>query len=223
MAGVVSAAAKLAIDGGTPVRQAGWPAWPVVSEELWETSVGPRLKQVYLSRVEGLPNPMAREFERRWCEYGGVAHAVLCSHGTDALQCAVAGALDADGLGYAGEVICPNYTFIASAGAPLALQTGICLVDVDLDDHNLLPAAVEASIGPKTVGIMAVHLGGHPADMAALRAIAERHHLALIEDCAQAHGAKHHDRQVGSLGDCAGFIYQSSKNLTSGEGGLVTC
>ena len=218
----MSDAARLAVDGGSPVRTAGWPRWPAVSEELWENSVGPRLKQVFLSGVEGLPNPTARAFEERWCQDNDVAHAVLCSHGTDALQCAVAGAMDADGLGYAGEVICPNYTFIASAGAPLALQTGICLVDVDPDDFNLSVDAVAAAIGPKTAGIMAVHLGGHPAHMDALRALADKHHLALIEDCAQAHGAEHNGRPVGGLGDCAGFSFQSSKNLTSGEGGLVT-
>ncbi|MCC7491787.1 MAG: DegT/DnrJ/EryC1/StrS family aminotransferase [Fimbriimonadaceae bacterium] len=214
--------ARLAIDGGDKVRSRPWPAWPEVSEAKWETEVAPRLKEVYLSRTEGLPNPQARAFEAQWCEYAGVQHATLTSHGTDALMAAVAGALDADGLGRAGEVIVPNYTFIASASAPMALQCGVCFVDVDPDSFNLDPAAVEAAIGPDTVGLVAVHLGGHPADLDALRAIAARRGLKIIEDCAQAHGARHHQTQVGSLGDAGAFSYQSSKNLTSGEGGLVT-
>ncbi|NUP99690.1 MAG: DegT/DnrJ/EryC1/StrS family aminotransferase [Armatimonadetes bacterium] len=213
---------QLAVEGGTPVHQSGWMRWPNVSEEAWAAEVEPRFRQVYLSRTEGLPNPHAREFEEAWCRYTGAQHATLTSHGTDALQAVVAGAVDADGIGYAGEVIVPNYTFIASATAPLALQCGICLVDVEPDGFNLSPAAVEAAIGPKTVGILAVHLGGQPADLEALGAIAQKHGLALMEDCAQAHAAKHRDRHVGTIGHAAGFSFQSSKNLTSGEGGLVT-
>lgn len=222
MSSGIRAAEKLAVDGGVPVHTTGWPGWPDNTEAKWAEMVGPRLKEVYLSRAEGMPNTQAHEFEREWCEYTGSRHAILTSHGTDALQAAVAGALDADGLGRAGEVICPNYTFIASAAAPMALQCGICFVDADPDSFNVDPAAVEAAIGPETVAIMAVHLGGHPIDYDALAAIADKHGLALIEDCAQAHGAKHGQRHVGSLGTVAGFSFQSSKNLTSGEGGMVT-
>ena len=212
----------LAVDGGTAVHTTGWPAWPDNTEANWSERVEPLMRRVYLSRHEGLPNTLGREFEAKWCEYAGVKHAVLTSHGTDALQAAVAGALDADGIGFAGEILCPEYTFIASASAPLALQCRICFVDADPDSFNLDPAAVEAAIGPDTTALMAVHLGGHPADLDALGAIAKKHGLALIEDCAQAHGAIHRGRQVGSIGSIGGFSYQSSKNLTSGEGGLVT-
>jgi len=212
----------LAIDGGTPVHSGGWPAWPDNTEANWAERVEPLLRRVYLSRHEGLPNTLGKEFEAKWCEYAGVAHAVMTSHGTDALQAAVAGALDADGLGFAGEIICPEYTFIASASAPMALQCRVCFVDADPDSFCLDPAAVEAAIGPETVAIMAVHLGGHPADLDTLGKLADKHGLALIEDCAQAHGAVHRGRQVGGIGTCGAFSYQSSKNLTSGEGGMVT-
>lgn len=212
----------LAIDGGTPVRTAGWPAWPDVSEAEWTSRVEPRLRQVYLSRQEGLPNPQSAAFEEAFGAYIGVEHALLTSHGTDALMCLVAGALDVDGIGDGGEVICPEYTFIASASAPLAMGCSIAFCDIDRETFNLSPAAVEAAITERTVGIMAVHLGGMACDMDALRQIAERHGLALMEDCAQAHGAEHHGRHVGGLGHGGAFSFQSSKNLCSGEGGMVT-
>lgn len=213
---------RLAVDGGTPVHTGGWPAWPVVDEESWRERVEPRLKAIYLGRAEGLPNTRAQEFEATFGEYLGVEHAMLTAHGTDALMVLVAAALNLDGLGRGGEVLCPQYTFIASASAALAVQCGVCFVDIDRRSFDLSPEAVEAAIGPNTAAIMAVHLGGQACDMDALQKIADKHGLALLEDCAQAHGALHHETQVGAVGLGGGFSFQSSKNLTSGEGGLIT-
>jgi dTDP-4-amino-4,6-dideoxygalactose transaminase len=213
---------RLAIDGGPPVRSAPWPDWPAVTPTEWRTRIAPRLREVYLSGTEGLPGPRARGFAAEFAQRCGAAHGVLTPHGTDALMAALAGVLDLDGIGDGGEVICPNYTFIASASAALAVRCRVHFVDIDPRSLTVAPAAVEAAIGPDTVGVVAVHLGGHAADLAALTAVCARHGLALVEDCAQAHGAACHDRPVGALGDAGAFSFQSSKNLTAGEGGLVT-
>jgi dTDP-4-amino-4,6-dideoxygalactose transaminase len=212
----------LAIDGGAPVRSAPWPTWPAVSEQDWRESVEPALRAVYLAGTEGLPGPGARQPAEVLAQRFAVRHAVLTPHGTDALMAALAGALDLDGLGEGGEVLVPAHTFVASASAALAMRCAVAFVDIDPQTFTIDPAAVEAAIGPRTAAILAVHLGGQPCDMTALRAIAERHALVLIEDCAQAHGAAHRGRPVGGWGAAGAFSFQSSKNLTVGEGGLVT-
>jgi dTDP-4-amino-4,6-dideoxygalactose transaminase len=190
----------------------------------WSASVRPLLRSVFLGGVEGLPQPLAQRFNAAWAAYCGTAHCVLVAHGTDALRIGLASALDHDGLDYGGEVIVPNLSFIASATAALDRRFGVCLVDVDPATLLLDPRRVEEAIVPgKTRAILPVHLYGQPADMTALRAIADRHGLAIVEDAAQAHGASWESRPVGSLGDAGAFSFQSSKVLSSGEGGaLVT-
>lgn len=212
----------LAISGGAPACTVDWPAWPENSEEEWRTTLEPLLREVFLSRTEGLPGPQASALAEEYAAWCGTRHAVLTPHGTDAIMAGLAGALDLDGLGDGGEVIVPNYTFVATASAALSVRCTVAFADVDPLHFTLSPAAVEALIEPRTVAILAVHLGGHPADMDGLRAVADKHGLALIEDCAQAHGAEWHGRRVGSLGAAGCFSFQSSKNLTSGEGGMVT-
>ena len=130
--------------------------------------------------------------------------------------------MDHDGLDYGGEVIVPNFSFIASATAPLDRRFGIAFVDVDPGTLLLDPARVEEAIVPgKTCAILPVHLFGQPADMTALRAVARKHGLKLIEDAAQAHGAVWESGPVGSLGDACGSSFRSSKNLSCGEGGRI--
>jgi dTDP-4-amino-4,6-dideoxygalactose transaminase len=139
------------------------------------------------------------------------------------LRIALAAALDHDGLAYGGEVIVPNLSFIATATAALDRRFGVAFVDVDAGTLNLDPARAEAAIIPgKTRAIMPVHQFGQPADMTALQAIARRHGLKLIEDAAQAHWAAWVTGPAGSLGDAAAFSFQSAKNLSSGEGGILT-
>ncbi len=214
---------RLAVDGGTPVCDGHWPAWPAVDPAEWDQSVGPRLREVYLSRTEGLPGPQAEALAGDFAAYTGTRHAVLTPHGTDAIMAGLAGVLDLDGLGSGGEVICPDYTFVATASAALFVRCKVAFADIDRRHYTLDPAAVEAMIGPETTAILTVHLGGQASDLAGLRAVAEKHGLALIEDCAQAHGAEWHGARVGSLSAAGCFSFQSSKNLTSGEGGMVTC
>ncbi len=217
---------KLAKDGGIPVRDTRfrpWPSSPSSSRLEWKYGVAPTLRRVFRSGVEGLPQPLANEFARRWAEYCGTRYALLLPHGTDALRISLAAALDHDGLEFGGEVIVPNLTFIASANAALDRRLGVALVDVDPETLTIDPRRVEEAIIPgKTRAIMAVHMFGQPADMTALREIAQRHSLVLIEDAAQAHGAIHSLGGVGAIGDAAGFSFQSSKLLSSGEGGALT-
>ena len=181
------------------------------------------MREVYLSATEGLGGQKIEELNEKYAEYTGTKYAMFMPHGTDAISAALAGALDLDGFGDGGEVIIPNYTFVATASAALDRNCTIAFVDIDPDSFTIDPAAVEAAIDPnRTRAILPVHLGGHPADMAALQQIADRHGLAIVEDCAQAHGAAYQGTKVGALGSAGAFSFQSSKNLTSGEGGMVT-
>lgn len=217
---------KAAVAGGEPIRNLRFRPWttaPQPSLVEWVQNLEPALRAVFLSGVEGLPQPQAKAFATTWAKYCGATHGLLVPHGTDALRIALAAALKHDGLGDGGEVIVPNLTFIASANAALDRHFSVCLADVSPETLTLDPASVAAAIVPgRTRAILAVHLFGLPADMDALRALATQHGLALIEDAAQAHGAVHRLGPCGSIGDAAAFSFQSSKNLSAGEGGALT-
>src|SRR6516162_10977609 len=217
---------ELAVRGGEPVRDLRFRPWTNGNPGKlgpWLLRVRPRLRGIFLSGIEGKPQPLGRQFAQMWAEYCGCRHCILLPHGTDALRVALAAVLDHDGLDYGGEVIVPNLTFIASATAALDRRFGAVFVDVDPDTLLIDPKRVEEAIIPgKTRAIMAVHLFGQPANMTALLEIAKRHNLKIVEDAAQAHGAALEIGRSGSLGDAAGFSFQSSKNLTCGEGGALT-
>ncbi len=215
---------KLAIDGGPPVRdtqKTPWPVWPANTEKEWDEEIVPILKEVYLGHTEGLPAPVGTRFSQAFAAYCDTAFGIMMPSGTTAIAAALSASLDLDGLVDGGEVIIPNYTFIATASAPLSVRCSLALVDIDPVNFTMSPEATEAAITDQTVALLPVHLGGHPADMDALNAIAKKHNLKVIEDCAQAHGAEHKGRKVGSLGHVGAFSFQSSKNLTSGEGGCL--
>lgn len=219
-------AGALAKHGGTPVRDTRLRPWHGLDEGHLADWIALRtqFRRLFLSGAEGLPQPLATEFAARWAAFCGCRYGLLLPHGTDALRIGLAAVLDHDGLDYGGEVIVPNFSFIASATAALDRRFGVAFVDVDPQTLLIDPARVEEAIVPgKTRAIMPVHLFGQPADMAALRDIAGRHGLRIVEDAAQAHGAISALGAVGSLGDAAGFSFQSFKNLACGEGGaLVT-
>lgn len=216
----------LAYDGGTPVRNVRLHPWASVTEgnlAAWHREIRGAFRRIFLGGVEGLPQPLAKQFAEQWADYCGCKYGLLLTNGTDALRIALAAVLDHDGFEYGGEVIVPNLSFIASATAPLDRRLGVAFVDVDPQTLLLDPIRVEEAIIPgKTRAILPVHLFGQPADMTALKAIADKHRLKIIEDAAQAHGAVWETGPVGSLGDAAGFSFQSSKNLASGEGGAFT-
>ncbi|MFA5909860.1 MAG: DegT/DnrJ/EryC1/StrS family aminotransferase [Vicinamibacterales bacterium] len=216
----------LAVNGGKPVRDQRLRPWPSGHDATlreWVLQVEPAFRRIFLAGVEGLPQTRQRAFAERWAAYCQCRHALLLPHGTDALRIALAAVLDHDGLDYGGEVIVPNLSFIASATAPLDRRFGIVLVDVERGTLNLDPRRVEEAIVPgKTRAILPVHQFGQPADMTALTALARKHQLVVIEDAAQAHGAEWESGPVGSLGEAAAFSFQSAKNLSSGEGGILT-
>jgi perosamine synthetase len=157
-------------------------------------------------------------FEAAFAEYCGVRHALTCSNGTTALHLA----LLALGVGHGDEVIVPTLTFVATANAVSFCGARPVLVDSEPETWNLDPALVEARIGPRTKGIIAVHLWGHPANIGPLREMARRRGLFLLEDAAQAHGAVYQGARVGSLADVGTFSFFGNKIVTTGEGGMVT-
>ncbi|WP_405540358.1 DegT/DnrJ/EryC1/StrS family aminotransferase [Streptomyces sp. NBC_00075] len=209
----------LAVVGGAPVRgDRPWPRWPraaagaahilgeVLESGRWSIASPYDGRQTYEQR-----------FAARFAEYVGVRRCIPTASGTAALMTA----LEACGIGAGDEVIVPAVSWIASASTVLGVNAVPVFVDVDPDTLCLDPAAAEAAITGATRAIVVVHLYSAVADVEALRAIANRHGVALIEDCAQAHGARFQDRHVGGFGAAGTFSMHHTKLLTSGEGGAV--
>ena len=210
---------------GVPVRNTDarpWPTWLDNTPARWKHEVGPALREVYLSGVEGTPAPKGKQFAQALADYCGTQHGVLMAHGTNAIAAAVAASLDLDGLSDGGEVIVLNYTYLATATAPMFVGCSVCFVDVDSQSATLDPTAVEAAVGHRTRAISPVHVKGQTADMYSLRMIAEHHFIVIIEDCSHAHGAEYNSHRAGSLCDASGFSFQASKTLILREGGAVT-
>jgi perosamine synthetase len=158
-----------------------------------------------------------KEFERRFSEYSGVQNAVAVSNGTVALDVA----LKAVGIRHGDEVITPSFTFIATANSVLFQGAKPVFADVDDNSFTINPNDVLAKITTKTKAIIGVHLFGHPFDLKAVQEICDDHHLVLIEDSAQAHGAEYNGKKVGSFGiGC--FSFYATKNMITGEGGMIT-
>ncbi|GFO75896.1 hypothetical protein BPLS_P3373 [Bathymodiolus platifrons methanotrophic gill symbiont] len=162
--------------------------------------------------------PNVQAFEKEATEYLGVKHAIGVASGTDALHLA----LLAEGIGAGDEVITTAFTFIATAEAIRYVGAKPVFVDVDPKTYNITAATIEAAITDKTTAVMPVHLFGQPVDMAAIKAVCDKHNLKLIEDCAQSFGASIDGKQTGSIGNAAGYSFFPSKNLGAfGDGGLV--
>ncbi len=170
-------------------------------ETNWISSLGR-----YITRFE--------EAFARWC---GMPHGVACSSGTAALHLS----LVALGIGPGDEVIIPDFTLIVSANTVILAGAKPVLADVDPKTWCLDPRKVEEKVTARTRAIMPVHMYGHPCDMPALSDIARRHRLAVIEDCAEGHGAEIAGRKVGAFGDAGCFSFYGNKILTTGEGGMV--
>lgn len=156
------------------------------------------------------------QFEEEFARYCGAGYGVATANGTVALHLA----LVALGIGPGDEVIVPSLTFIATANAVRYCGAEPVFVDSHPDYWCIDPAAIEAAITPKTRAIIPVHLYGHPCDMAPIADIARRHHLYVIEDAAESHGAEYSGRKVGSLSDIACFSFYGNKIITTGEGGM---
>lgn len=162
--------------------------------------------------------PEVENFERSFAEYHGLAHAIGVASGTDAIELA----LRAADIGPGDEVITVAHTAVATVCAIDRAGATPILVDINPLDYTMDPAACRAAITSKTKAIIPVHLYGHPADLFALKSIADQHGLLLIEDCAQAHGARLGDRLVGTFGQMSAFSFYPTKNLGAyGDGGAI--
>ncbi|MDF5753712.1 DegT/DnrJ/EryC1/StrS family aminotransferase [Spongiactinospora sp. TRM90649] len=206
----------LALDGGAPVRTAPWPAWPPPLDPAQRELVTKVLESGQWGATQG---PLCGDLAAAFARLSGAGHGVTVGNATLGLFAALRGL----GVGPGDEVIVPAYTFVASASAVLLAGAVPVIADVDPVDLHLSASATEAAVTARTAAIMPVHLAGSPADMDALTEVAARHGLAVVEDCAQAHGARYADRPIGGLGDAGVYSFQSSKAMTAGEGGVIVC
>ena len=185
---------------------------PILGREETE-AVGRVFESGILAQAEKV-----RLFEEEFAKYIGVEHAVALANGTMALDMA----LKALRLGPGDEVITSAFSFIASSNCVLYQGAKPIFSDIDPKSFNIDASDVAEKITAKTKAIIPVHLFGQPASMAALREISEDHEIALVEDAAQAHGAEYKGQKVGGLGDIGCFSFYATKNMTTGEGGMIT-
>lgn len=202
----------LAVNGAAPLRTAAFHSWPVFGE---------RDEQMLLDALHnghwGLAGVFIPEFENRYSKMHQAKHGFCVCNGTMGLVVA----LKAAGVGHGDEVIIPSYTFTATASAVLEVGALPVFIDIDPITCCIDASKIEQAITPVTKAVIPVHIAGQPADMDAVKQVAGRYSLVVIEDSAQAHGAEWKGRKVGALGAIGAFSFQSSKNLAAGEGGIV--
>ncbi len=203
----------LAIDGGEKSVKRNFP-WPIFDDQEVQA-----VSKVIASGKWGNPDcgDEVEKFEKEFAAFCGSKYAVSCVNGSVSLRLA----LIACGVKPGDEVIAPPYTFIATASTVIECNCVPVFVDIHPDTYNLDPSKIEAAITERTKAIIPVHFGGLSCDMDAILDIAKRHNLRVIEDAAHAHGAEYKGKKLGSIGDAGSFSFQSSKNLTAGEGGIV--
>ena len=204
----------LALFGGSPVRTQPFTSWPITGEAE-EMRLLRTLRSGKWGRLHG---DEVSEFEQRFAAMHACRHGIAVVNGTVSLRIALLAA----GIRAEDEVIVPPYTFISTASAVIEANAIPVFADVDLHTFNLDPAAVERALTPRTKAVIPVHFAGQPADMDTLMANARARGLVVIEDAAHAHGASYKSRPAGSIGHMASFSFQSSKNVTAGEGGIIT-
>lgn len=189
--------------------------WPSFTTEEADA-----VRRVLLSnKVNYWTGTEGREFEKEFAAWAGTAHAVALANGTLALDVA----LKALGIGPGDEVIVTPRTFIASVSCVVNAGATPVFADVDAASGNLSAATIERVVTPRTRAVIAVHLAGWPCDLDPIMALAERHGFKVIEDCAQAHGARYKGRPVGSIGHVGAWSFCQDKIMTTGgEGGMVT-
>ena len=207
---------KLALKGGAPVcTRAPAAPWPELDDRERHN-----LMEALEARGWGgfpEPMPMAGRFAERFAAYHDARFGICSVNGSVTLEVAMM----ALGVKAGDEVIVPTYTWIATGAAAVHLNAVPVFVDVDPETYCIDPDAVEAAITPRTRGIIPVHLGATVADLDRLGEIARKHNLWIVEDCAHMHGAQWRDRGVGAWGEIGSFSFQTTKLMTSGEGGLV--
>jgi dTDP-4-amino-4,6-dideoxygalactose transaminase len=203
----------LAIHGGPKSVTKHFP-WPVFAEEEIRAVAG-----VVASGKWGNPDcgDEVERFESEFAAFCGSKYAVSCVNGSVSLRLA----LIACGVKPGDEVIVPPYTFMTTASSVIECNCVPVFVDIDPETYNIDAKAIEAAVTERTKVIIPVHFGGLACDMDAIMDIAKRYKLRVIEDAAHAHGAEYKSKKLGSIGDVGSFSFQSSKNLTAGEGGIV--
>lgn len=204
---------KLAILGGEPVKKTSLPDWP-----YYDDTERQALQEVLESRLWWrTPGTRTLQFEQEFAAFQQASYGIAVTNGTAALEVSLA----ALGIGAGDEVIVPDFTFVATASAVLFTGALPVLVDVTPDTYCIDPDQVEAAITPATKAIIAVHMGGHPADLDRLTEIARKNGVYLLEDSAHAHGSEWRGRKIGAIGDIGTFSFQASKLMTAGEGGMI--
>jgi dTDP-4-amino-4,6-dideoxygalactose transaminase len=204
---------NLAINGGQKTIDKIFP-WPIFDETEVNT-----VADIVRSGKWGNPDcgDLVKAFEDEYAAFCGTKYALTCVNGSVALRLA----LIAIGVKPGDEVIVPPYTFITTSSIVLETNCIPVFVDIDPDTYNLDPDKIEAAITNRTKAIIPVHFAGQACDMDKIMAIAKKHNIRVIEDACHGHGAEYKGRKLGSIGDAGCFSFQSSKNLTSGEGGMV--
>ena len=207
---------RLALLGGTPVRSQPWPQWP---------ARGAGEEEALIAALRAgdwggfpLPNERSATFAAAFAERHDCEHALCVANGTVSLEVA----LQAMGVEPGAEIIVPAYTFEATASAALFAGCVPVFADIDPDTWCIDVESAAAQITERTQAIVPVHLAMTVADLDAIGKLARKHGLAVLEDCAHAHGARWRGRGVGSWGDAGSFSFQTSKLMTAGEGGIVT-
>src|SRR6266446_6027803 len=181
--------AQLALNGGRKTKQKAFPVWPQYDDRERKA-----LEEVLESRVWWrTPGTKTLQFENDFAKFHGAKHGIAVTNGTAALEVTMS-ALE---IGPGDEVIIPDFTFVATASAVLYAGALPVMVDVTADTHCIDPDLVEAAITPRTRAIIAVHMGGHPADLDRLREITSKHKLALVEDSSHAHSTEWRNRRIG--------------------------
>ncbi len=213
---------QLALFGGSPVRKTSFPKHPIITSDE-KNAVLEVLESGNLSTFTASPGEFflggkkIREFEEKFAQKIGTKFAVAFNSASSALHAAVV----AIGVIPGEEVIVPPYTFTSTATSALMHNAIPIFADVKNDTYCIDPKSVEKNISSLTKAITAVHLFGHPCDMDEIMSIARKNNLKVIEDCAQAPGAKYRSKNVGTIGDCGIFSFQETKNIMTGEGGML--
>jgi dTDP-4-amino-4,6-dideoxygalactose transaminase len=205
--------AELALFGGKPAKTKPFPLWPQYDEKERRA-----LEEVLASRVWWrTPGTKTLAFEREFASFHEAKHGIAVTNGTAALEVTMFALAVQPG----DEVIVPDFTFIATASAVLAAGALPVLVDIERETLCVDAELAEAAITSRTKAIVAVHMGGNPADLDVLGELCRKHGLTLIEDCAHAHASEWRGKRVGSCGTAGTFSFQSGKLMTAGEGGIV--
>jgi len=205
--------AELALNGGKKSKHKAFPVWP-----QYDDAERKALLEVLDSRIWWrTPGTRTLAFEQEFAKFHGAKHGIAVTNGTAALEVTIS----ALGIGPGDEVILPDFTFVATASAVLYAGALPVPVDVSPETYCLDPKLAEAAVTPRTKAIIAVHMGGHPADLDALCDLAKRKGIALIEDSSHAHATEWKGKRIGSHGTAGTFSFQASKLITAGEGGII--